>query len=317
MSIISWTSPRASEVILPTSSPTSVARSSLCSRSSSPSRRTSPPRTGAGTVRQAPKAPPARATATSTSAAPCHRSEASGRPLTGETTGCSPLPSSTPHRLRAFSAALCSSSRPGRGWVSGTGPPRQRVGASSPWQDGPVGEAGGTWAGTYTYRARKLHRPASLAELREIVATAPRVRVLGSRHSFTDIADSAELVTLEALRTTEALRADVVVDRDAGTVSFGAGMRYGELAEVLNDEGLALANLASLPHISVAGAVATATHGSGVGNGNLATAVAAMELVTSAGERMAARRGDEDFDGMIVALGALGAVTRITLDVEP
>src|SRR3954451_6966816 len=95
-----------------------------------------------------------------------------------------------------------------------------------PWQDGPVGEAGGTWAGTYTYRAEKLHRPTSLPQLQEIVAAAPRVRVLGSRHSFTDIADSAELVSLEALRTTEALPADVVVvDRDAGTVSFGAGLK--------------------------------------------------------------------------------------------
>jgi len=180
-----------------------------------------------------------------------------------------------------------------------------------------VGEAGGTWAGTYTYRAERLHRPRSLPELQEIVATAPRVRVLGSRHSFTDIADSAELVSLEALRTTEALPADVVVDRDAGTVSFGAGMKYGELAEVLGDEGLALANLASLPHISVAGAVATATHGSGVGNGNLATAVAAMELVTSDGQLRRLARGDDDFPGAVVNLGALGAVTRLTLDVQP
>ena len=94
-------------------------------------------------------------------------------------------------------------------------------------------------------------------------------------------------------------------------------MRYGDLATVLADEGLALHNLASLPHISVAGAVATATHGSGEANGNLATAVAALELVTSEGELVTAARGDADFDGMVVALGALGAVTRITLDVEP
>jgi xylitol oxidase len=94
-------------------------------------------------------------------------------------------------------------------------------------------------------------------------------------------------------------------------------MRYGELAGALEPRGLALANLASLPHISVGGAVATGTHGSGVGNGNLATAVAALELVTSDGEVVRARRGDPDFDGMVVSLGALGAVTRITLDVEP
>jgi xylitol oxidase len=124
-------------------------------------------------------------------------------------------------------------------------------------------------------------------------------------------------VSLEAMHAEETLPADVVVDREAGTVSFGGGTRYGVLAEVLRDEGLALHNLASLPHISVAGAVATATHGSGASNGNLATAVAAVELVTSDGELRRFARGDEDFDGVVVGLGALGVVTRLTLDVEP
>jgi xylitol oxidase len=94
-------------------------------------------------------------------------------------------------------------------------------------------------------------------------------------------------------------------------------VRYGELAVALASEGLALANLASLPHISVAGAIATATHGSGDANGNLATAVAALELVTSSGDVITSRRGDPDLDGIVVGLGAVGAVTRVTLDVEP
>ena len=110
---------------------------------------------------------------------------------------------------------------------------------------------------------------------------------------------------------------DVVVDHAAGTVSFNAALKYGELVETLNAEGVALHNLASLPHISVAGAVATATHGSGDANGNLATAVVALELVTSGGEIIEASRGDSDFDGLVVGLGALGALTRITLEVEP
>jgi len=167
------------------------------------------------------------------------------------------------------------------------------------------------WAGNHAYRARTLHRPSTLEAVQEIVASAPRVRVLGSRHSFSDIADSAELVTLEALPP------DVVVDRAGGTVSFAAGLTYGELATALRAEGLALHNLASLPHISVAGAVATATHGSGDANGNLATAVAGLEIVTSTGETVGASRGDPGFDGLVVGLGALGAVTRLTLDVEP
>ena len=167
------------------------------------------------------------------------------------------------------------------------------------------------WAGTHRYRARALHRPRNVAELREVVARAPRIRVLGSRHSFTDLADSDELVSLEGLP------ADVVVDSAAGTVSCGGALRYGELADVLDADSLALGNLASLPHISVAGAVATGTHGSGERNGSLATAVAALEMVTSDGALVTAARGDADFDGMVVALGALGAVTRVTLDVEP
>jgi xylitol oxidase len=167
------------------------------------------------------------------------------------------------------------------------------------------------WAGTHAYRAARVHRPSTVAEVQEIVARAPRVRVLGSRHSFSDVGDSDELVTLEALP------ADVVVDRERMTVSVGAGVKYGELAEALNAEGLALHNLASLPHISVGGAIATATHGSGNGNGNLATAVAGLELVSSDGELLAASRGDPDFDGLVVGLGALGAVTRATLAIEP
>jgi xylitol oxidase len=135
--------------------------------------------------------------------------------------------------------------------------------------------------------------------------------VLGSRHSFNDVADSEELLSLDRLPS------EIAVDRAAGSVSLGAAVRYGELAEVLNAEGLALHNLASLPHISVAGAVATGTHGSGDRLGSLATAVSALELVTSDGEILRTARGDSEFDGMVVGLGALGAVTRITLDVEP
>jgi xylitol oxidase len=167
------------------------------------------------------------------------------------------------------------------------------------------------WAGTHTYRAHTIHRPSTLGQVREIVAAAPRLRVLGSRHSFTDIGDSDELLSLDGLP------ADVTVDHAAGTASVPGSLRYGELAEALNPEGVALANLASLPHISVAGAVATATHGSGDGQGNLATAVAGLEMVTSAGDVITAARGDADFDGLVVGLGALGAVTRIALDVQP
>jgi xylitol oxidase len=155
----------------------------------------------------------------------------------------------------------------------------------------------------------RAYRPRSVDELRAIVAAEPRIRVLGTRHSFNGIGESEALVSLAALPP------DVTVGD--GTVSFGAGMTYGELALALDEHGLALHNMASLPHISAGGAIATATHGSGDAHGNLATAVAALELVTSSGEVVTAARGDAGFDGLVVGLGALGAVTRLTLDVEP
>lgn len=174
-----------------------------------------------------------------------------------------------------------------------------------------IGGIGTNWAGVHTYRARELHAPESLDELRSIVARAPQVHALGSRHAFNDLADADELVSLERMP------AGIALDREARTVTVSAGVRYGELALALQREGFALHTMASLPHISVAGAVATATHGSGDRNGNLATAVAALELVTSEGEVVHAARGDDDFAGMVVGIGALGVVTRFTLDVEP
>jgi xylitol oxidase len=167
------------------------------------------------------------------------------------------------------------------------------------------------WGGNHTYGATLVHRPSTVDEAREIVARASRIRVVGSRHSFSDIGDSSELLSLDGLA------AGVTIDQAARTVTLTAGTTYAELAEALRPHGVALQNLASLPHISVGGAIATATHGSGDSSGNLATAVAGLEIVTSTGEIVTASRGDEDFDGLVVGLGALGAVTRVTLDVEP
>src|SRR3954463_7022992 len=112
------------------------------------------------------------------------------------------------------------------------------------------------WAGNHTYPAHTWHRPSTIEQVQEIVSAARSVHVLGSRHSFNGIADAAELISLEALHTEEALPAAVTIDPGGRSVSFGGGVKYGELVERLDDEGLALHNLASLPHISVAGAVA-------------------------------------------------------------
>ena len=147
-----------------------------------------------------------------------------------------------------------------------------------------------------------------------MVRSADRLRALGSRHSFNDIADTdGDLVSLAAMpRILE-------VEADGLTVTVDGGVRYGDLAEPLQEAGFALHNLASLPHISVAGACATGTHGSGSRLGNLATAVTAVELVRPDGELVTFSRDDDPdvFPGAVVALGALGVVTRLTLTVEP
>jgi alditol oxidase len=165
------------------------------------------------------------------------------------------------------------------------------------------------WAGNYQYRASRVHLPKSVADVQEVVKSCSHLRVLGTRHSFNGIADSAEdQVSLENLDR-------ILLDQKARTVTVGAGVTYGELSPYLYQNGFALHNLASLPHISVAGACATATHGSGNKNGNLATAVSALEIVTASGEIITLPR--ERLSGAVVGLGGLGVVTKLTLDVQP
>jgi xylitol oxidase len=168
------------------------------------------------------------------------------------------------------------------------------------------------WAGNHVFTARSIVHPESLDEVRRLVRSCARVRALGSRHSFTDVAD-----TTGTLVSLDRLPADTRIDPQSRTVEVGAAVRYGALASELHDQGWALANLASLPHISVAGAVATGTHGSGAGNQSLSAAVQAVELVGAAGDVRVIRGGEADFDGAVVSLGALGVVTRVTLAVEP
>ena len=170
------------------------------------------------------------------------------------------------------------------------------------------------WAGNYTYSAARLHRPETVEQVQELVSRCSKLKALGSRHSFNGIADSPEdLISLEHFDHVVAL------DRERRTVTVEAGVRYGQLCRQLHREGYALHNLASLPHISVAGACATATHGSGDGNGNLATAVSALEMVTADGEVVVLSREhhSEPFQGAVVGLGGLGVVTKLTLDIVP
>jgi len=170
------------------------------------------------------------------------------------------------------------------------------------------------WAGNVTFGAERIHRPSSVQDLQRLVAHAKRVRALGTGHSFSRIADGpGDLVSVARLPGT------VEVDTAAAQVRVAAGLRYGEVIGRIDAAGFALQNLGSLPHISIAGACATGTHGSGDTNGVLATAVAAFELVTADGDVVTLSRGaDGDrFRGAVVGLGALGVVTSLTLDLQP
>jgi xylitol oxidase len=170
------------------------------------------------------------------------------------------------------------------------------------------------WAGNVTFGAERFHRPTSVPELQQLVARSRRVRALGSGHSFNRLADTpGDLVSVAGLPRL------IEVDTPNAAVTISAALRYGELASALNRAGRALHNLGSLPHISVAGACATATHGSGDINGNLATAVSGLELVTADGDLVTVRRdaGPGRLSGMVVGLGALGIVTGLTLDTLP
>ena len=169
------------------------------------------------------------------------------------------------------------------------------------------------WAGNLTYGTNNLQTPGTVEEVRATVKSASKLRALGARHSFNAIADSThEQVSLERLD-------EMTLNEKARTVTVGGGVKYSQLAPWLDTKGYALHNLASLPGITVAGACATATHGSGLHNGNLATAVAGLEIVTADGNLLSLSRekNGEQFLGAVVALGALGVVTRIALDVQP
>jgi xylitol oxidase len=168
------------------------------------------------------------------------------------------------------------------------------------------------WSGTYRFTARKVIEAHTVGGVQRAVAAGGRVRAIGTRHSFNDLADNgATLVSVTGIAP------DPVIDEAARTVTAGAGMSYGALATWLQDRGWALGNLGSLPHISIGGATATGTHGSGSRNKILSAAIAGLDYVAADGALRHASRADPEFDGMAVGLGAFGIVVRVTLDIEP
>ena len=179
------------------------------------------------------------------------------------------------------------------------------------------------WSGNITYSTDNVTEVSSIDEVRGFVASHDRFKVLGTRHCFNNIADSKDnLLTLRPISNTPGLnqwQGKVELDAHARTVTVSSAMKYGELAPVLENQGWALHNLASLPHISIAGAATTATHGSGEKNGNLATGVVGLEMVNGSGDVVTLTKAKDGamFRGAVVGLGALGVITKVTLAIQP
>lgn len=169
------------------------------------------------------------------------------------------------------------------------------------------------WAGNITYSTDRIQQASTGKEVQAQVRSTGKLKVLGTRHCFNSIADSRYgLLSLKPMQ-------EMTVDSAARTVTVGAGVTYGQLGPYLDAKGFALHNLASLPHISVTGAISTATHGSGEHNGNLSSVVTRLELVTGTGEVVTLGReeNEAEFRGAVVGLGALGVITRVTLTIQP
>src|ERR1700733_9363274 len=176
------------------------------------------------------------------------------------------------------------------------------------------GEGLKNWAGNLEYSTERVCTSASLEQVKAYVKKENRLKVLGTRHCFNNIADSKDgFLSLKAMDKV------ISIDPAKRTVTVGAGITYGQLCPYLDGKGFALHNLASLPHISVAGACSTATHGSGEKNGNLATAVSGLEMVTASSDivNLSRERDGDKFAGSVVGLGALGVITAVTLDIQP
>ena len=170
------------------------------------------------------------------------------------------------------------------------------------------------WAGNLTYSTGKVDYPTSVEQIRTLVKQYDKLKVLGTRHCFNTIADSRD-----RLLSMKAMNKILFLDTEKQRVSVEPGVTYGQLGPYLNDHGYALHNLASLPHISVAGACITATHGSGVKNQNLSSAVTAIEFVRGDGElqKLTKERDGESFNAAVVGLGAIGVLTKVELAIEP
>lgn len=168
------------------------------------------------------------------------------------------------------------------------------------------------WGGNFNYSTQNIQYPRSVAEVQQIVKNAGKLRVVGSRHSFSKIADS-ECTMLSTI----GLNKIIGINGSIPSVTVQGGLTYTDLLTSLNTAGFALPNLASLAEISVGGAASTNAHGTGVANQALANHIRSMEIVLANGSLLTIGPNDPRLKGMAAGLGAFGVVTQLELKLVP
>ena len=168
------------------------------------------------------------------------------------------------------------------------------------------------WSKNVEFNDKSYLQPTSLVELQELIRTNPKVRARGTAHCFNEIANTSSV----AVNLAKMPRV-IDVSSESSSVKVSAGLTYGELAPELHNQGWALSNLASLPHISIAGSISTGTHGSGIQNQNLPNQVLSFDMVTAEGELRHINRTNPAFNALVVGLGLGGIIYQYELRIEP
>ena len=167
------------------------------------------------------------------------------------------------------------------------------------------------WAKNITFSSQNYIEIENLTQLQKVIESSNKLKVVGTSHSFSEIADTTG--TLISLKN---LDSEIEIDEKSQTVKVSAGTSYANLAKYLEKNGWALSNLASLGEISIAGAVMTGTHGSGSNNKVLSDSVVAIEMILSSGDKFVIdRKNFAQFSGFVVSFGALAVFTKLTLKI--
>lgn len=181
-----------------------------------------------------------------------------------------------------------------------------------------MGNYWSNWSGAVRFQPESLHFPETEMEVAAIVRQAAmkrkNVRVVGAAHSFTRLIETQDI-----LISLDKLSGLISVDKEAATAVVWAGTRLKDLGPLLHENGLGMINQGDIDVQSLAGALSTGTHGTGVEFGTLSTAILGLRLITAAGEILDinAQSHPEWLKAASVTLGSLGIITQMTIQLRP